>query len=128
MVKLNLFSLSWLTINLATNKKHNSMSTELEKSISTAEKMNLKFEQAEKDLAYLEEFLARFPDIKENIKSLEKYYFDTQEWMQDRERILEEDPYYRLGILSEDGLFNVHVGIYHAVKQMIKEGALYITE
>ena len=128
MMKLNLFCVSWLTINLATNKKHNSMSTELEKSISTAEKMNLKFEQAEKDLAYMEEFLARFPDIKENIKSLEKYYFDTQEWMQDRNRILEENPYYPLGILSEDGFYNVHIGIYESVKYIIKEGALFLTE
>ncbi|MDG4945179.1 DUF4298 domain-containing protein [Weeksellaceae bacterium KMM 9713] len=104
------------------------MSQELDKSIANAKEMNLKLEQAEKDLAYMEEFLERFPEIKENIKALEKYYFDTREWMQDRERILEEDPDYRLGILSEDGVFNVHVGIYQAVKQMIKEGALYITE
>ena len=104
------------------------MSTELEKSIAIATEMNLKLEQAEKDLAYMEEFLERFPAIKENIKALEKYYFDINQWMQDRERILEEDPDYKLGILSEDAVFNVHGDIYDAVKQMIKEGALYLTE
>src|SRR5690606_31641276 len=104
------------------------MKKDLDTITAKAHEMDLKLIQATQDLAYLEEFLTRFPAIKQNIRELEHYYFDTHTWQHDRDILLQEKPDLRLGILSEDGLYNVHAEIYLAIKQILKETALFITE
>lgn len=104
------------------------MKKDLDAIITKAQQMDLKLIQATQDLAYMEEFLTRFPAIKQNIKELENYYFDQNAWQSDREIIFQEKPDLNLGILSEDAIYNIHAELYFAVKQMIKEGALFITE
>lgn len=90
--------------------------------------MDTKLAQAEKDLAYLEEFLNRFKAIRSNMRDLENYYFYDGTWLEEKEFIEENCSDFNAAVLSEDGIYNVHVAQYDCVKQILKEAAISIAE
>lgn len=86
----------------------------MKKRLEKIKQMNQEMQRFEEDKNFLDTIFVRLQNIHERQKMLQKYY--EEEWISDHEKFPNE----QIGILSEDGLWNLFHEIYEKEKEILK--------
>lgn len=86
----------------------------MKKRLEKIKQMNQEMQRFEEDKNFLDTIFVRLQNIHERQKMLQEYY--EEEWISDHEKFPNE----QIGILSEDGLWNLFHEVYEKEKEILK--------